>query len=90
MKNINRITLLNVISTLFLQGVSFFTIPLFTRLLGAEQYGLFSVYNSRVTILVSIIGFGVSSSIGTGIYYFGEKYIEFRNSILIFIISDTI
>ena len=90
MKNINRITLLNVISTLFLQGVSFFTIPLFTRLLGAEQYGLFSVYNSRVTILVSIIGFGVSSSIGTGIYYFGEKYIEFRNSILIFIVSTGI
>lgn len=43
-----------VISNLVLQGISFITVPIFTRLLTTEQYGVVSVYQSWVS-LISII-----------------------------------
>lgn len=68
---------------LILQGIAFFTTPLFTRILGAEQYGEYSVFNSWVAILTCFMGLGVQSSIGTGMYEFKDKYYEFRNSVLL-------
>lgn len=41
-----------VICSFFQKGVSFITVPIFTRLLTTEQYGVFSVYNSWYSILV--------------------------------------
>ena len=83
LSNVNRITLINILSTFLLQGISFLTIPIFTRMLGAEQYGAFSIYNSWVVIVTCIMGFNVGSSIGTGRYHFKEKYDAFRSSTLL-------
>ena len=46
MKNINKITIMNICSTILLQGIAFFSAPIFTRLLGAEQYGYYSIFSS--------------------------------------------
>ncbi|WP_304427546.1 lipopolysaccharide biosynthesis protein [Dubosiella newyorkensis] len=81
--NANRVTLLNIISTLLLQGIAFITTPLFTRLLGTTQFGTYSIFNSWVLILTCLMGAGISSSIGTGLYKFKNNYIVFRNSILL-------
>lgn len=81
--NVNNITLINIISTFILQGIAFISTPLFTRLLGPSQYGLFSLFNSWVMILTCIMGAGMHSSIGTGLYTFKEDYKNFRNNILI-------
>lgn len=83
MKAENKITILNILSMVILQGIALFTTPLFTRMLGAEQYGKYSVFNSWVAILTCIMGVGVQSSIGTGLYEFKDKYYEFRNSVLL-------
>jgi len=69
--NANRVTLLNIISTLLLQGIAFITTPLFTRLLGTTQFGTYSIFNSWVLILTCLMGAGISSSIGTGLYKLG-------------------
>ena len=66
-----------------LQGIAFVTTPIFTRLLGTEQFGMYSLFNSWVLILTCLMGFSVNSSIGTGIYTFKDKYIYFRNSVLL-------
>lgn len=79
----NKITILNIISTFILQGMAFLTTPIFTRLLGATQFGEYSLFNSWVLIFTCIMGFGISSSIGTGFYTFKDKYLPFRNSILL-------
>lgn len=84
MKSINKVTFLNIASTILLQGISFFSIPIFTKMLGAEQYGVYSIFNSWVAILTCIMGFGVGTSLGTGFYEFKDKYYSFRNSILLF------
>ena len=66
-----------------LQGIAFITTPLFTRLLGTTQFGTYSIFNSWVLILTCLMGAGISSSIGTGLYKFKNNYIVFRNSILL-------
>ena len=82
-KSVNKITILNIISTFMLQGIAFVTTPIFTRLLGTEQFGMYSLFNSWVLILTCLMGFSVNSSIGTGRYTFKDKYIYFRNSVLL-------
>mgnify|MGYP004531956861 CR=1 FL=1 len=80
--NENKITILNIISTFMLQGIAFITTPIFTRLLGTTQFGLYSLFNSWVLITTCLMGISISSSIGTGLYTFKEHYISFRNSVL--------
>lgn len=82
-KSINKITIINVLSTVLLQGISVLTMPLFTRLLGAEQYGIYSVFASWVSIVTCFIGLSVASSLGTGIYTFKNEYFAFRSSVLL-------
>jgi len=42
-------------ATVFQKGISFITVPIFTRLMTTEQYGLFSVYLSWISVL-TILG----------------------------------
>ena len=82
-KNENSQVFFNFLSTALSSGIAFFSIPLFTRLLGAEQYGLFSVYNSWLSIFTCIMGLNVSAGIGTGYYRFSDRYFHFRSATLV-------
>lgn len=82
--SVNKIAIINMISTILLEGIAFFTIPIFTRILGTEQYGYYSVYYSWVTIMACILGFGTGSTIGTGMYEFKKDYYRFRSGVLLF------
>lgn len=82
-KSENSQVFFNVLSTAISSGIAFFTMPLFTRLLGAEQYGLFSVYNSWLLIFTCIMGLNVGAGIGTGYYRFSDHYLRFRSSTLV-------
>lgn len=82
-KNENSQVFFNILSTMLSSGIAFFTMPLFTRLLGAEQYGLFSVYNSWLAIFTCIMGLNIGAGIGTGYYRFSDKYSKFISSTLV-------
>lgn len=84
MKGVNKVTIFNIFSTVLIQGINFFTLPIFTRVLGAEQYGIYSVFSSWVILLACVMGLGVQSSIGTGKYHFKKEYYSFRSSVLLF------
>lgn len=45
MKKQNRVAFFNILSTLLLKGISIFTAPLFSRLLGTDGYGVTSIYS---------------------------------------------
>lgn len=81
---INKTTFLNLLSAAFLQGMAFLTIPIFTRVLGSEQFGLYAVFNSWTSIFSIIISLSIGSCIGSGMYYFKNDYFNFRNNIIIF------
>lgn len=51
MKNKNKIAFLNFLSNLLLRGISIFSAPIFSRLLGTSGYGIVSVYNIWTRIL---------------------------------------
>ena len=82
-KNENSQTFFNILSTVITSGIAFLTMPIFTRLLGAEQYGHYSIYHAWLTIMACIIGLNTQAGIGTGFYRFKEKYYAFRNSTLV-------
>ena len=41
----NQMAFFNILGPVILNGVNFFTVPVFTRLLGAENYGVISLYH---------------------------------------------
>lgn len=81
--NINIVTLYNIVASIVLQGTAFFTTPIFTRLLGTYQFGLYSLFNSWVLIITCVMGFAFHAAIGPGFYTFQNEYIDFRNTLLL-------
>ena len=55
---------------IFLKGLAFFTIPIYTRLLIPADYGVLAVFGSIVTISTIILGLGFRGAISR--YYFEE------------------
>lgn len=86
----NKIVILNILSTLILQGLAFLTTPIFTRMLGKEQFGDYSVCFSWITIAACVMGFCINSSIATGRLDFKERYNEFRSSVFLFGLSSSL
>lgn len=52
-----------LIGNLFNKGMSFLTVPIFTRVLSTVDYGIVTTYNSWVAILSMIIGFATHMGI---------------------------
>ena len=44
MKKQNKVAFFNILSTVLLRGISLFTAPVISRMLGTEGYGVVSVY----------------------------------------------
>ena len=55
-----------------LQGIAFFTTPIFTRLLTPEDFGYTALYTSWLSIICLIIGLNVGASIGNARIKLGE------------------
>ena len=60
--NINRITFLNILSTVLLKGISLFTAPIISRLLGADNYGISSIYITWVVVFMTCFGLQTNST----------------------------
>ena len=54
MKKRNSVALFNILSVVLLNGISIFTAPLFSRLLGDSGYGVFKIYNIWVAMVAII------------------------------------
>lgn len=54
MKRQNRVAFFNILSTLLLRGISIFTMPLFTRLLGDGNYGISKVYVTWTSVFAIV------------------------------------
>ena len=50
----NRVAFFNILSTVLLRGISIFTAPLFTRLLGTSGYGVTQIYNTWVAVIAIV------------------------------------
>jgi len=70
------------VTDFLLKGTAFITIPVYTRLMSIEEYGIASVYATFSSIFAVITGLDLHASIGTGINDFREKKDSFLSSVL--------
>lgn len=69
---------------MLLQGVNFFTLPIFTRLLSVENFGIVSIYNTWLSILAIFICFQSHGSIGNArINYSENEFEEYVSNIIL-------
>lgn len=67
----------------FIKGLSFFTVPIFVRLLKVEEYGLYNIFLSYESIICIIIAFSMHSCIKNANYKYKEDFYGFLSSILL-------
>lgn len=73
-----------MISLIFVRGISFFTTPVFTRLMSTEQYGILTVYESWLRIAFPILTLSLYASAERAKYEFEEDYDKYLSSIQAF------
>lgn len=88
-KKLNQVVFFNLLGPVLLNGISFFTIPIFTRLLGTENYGIYTIYASYQALLVIVMGLQTQAIIApTSIYYEGINRDKcFSNALTISLLS---
>lgn len=79
----NKTVFLNFSSVALLQGIAFLTAPIFTRILGPDQYGMYSVFNAWVSVVGCFMGCCVGGSLSTARYNFKDEYLEYKSSVLL-------
>ena len=62
--NVNTVAIFNILGPIILNGINFFTIPVFTRLLGTENYGLYTIYYTWVNTFTILVSLQASGTIG--------------------------
>lgn len=65
-----------VVGSIFIQGLSFLTIPIFTRLLTPEDFGIWGAYSAWVAIISIFIGLKSSSAINNAKLDFSPKELD--------------
>lgn len=81
MKKQNKVAFFNILSTVLLRGLSIFTAPLFSRLLGDSGYGVVSIYLVWVGVLQIIFTFQSHGSlVNARIEYPDEKQKAYQSS----------
>lgn len=75
-KSISKSVIWQLTGKFALQGIAFFTTPIFTRLLSPEDYGYTALYGSWVSIVTLIVGLQTYGSIGNARIKYAEKEVN--------------
>lgn len=82
-RTLNRITLINILSTILLQGISFISAPIISRLLGTSNYGTISIYYTWVSVATILFSVQTHSTMAVAKTRFKEdEQAPFQSSIL--------
>lgn len=74
------------IGNYLIKGLSFFTLPLFTRLLSTSDYGFYNTFYAYEAILAILIGIALHSSLKNAKYKFSNSFDDYCSSIVLLII----
>lgn len=77
--NVKKVSVYYLVGTLFNKGISFITVPIFTRLLSTYDYGIVNTYNSWIGILSVIMGLAIYMGIRAAFVDYPEKIDEFMS-----------
>ncbi|HEM5490809.1 oligosaccharide flippase family protein [Streptococcus suis] len=73
-KKLVKSSMIYTIGALLLQGLSFITMPIYTRIISQEVYGQFSLYNSWLSILGLFIGIQTVGSLPIAKVKYADEY----------------
>ncbi|WP_461206458.1 lipopolysaccharide biosynthesis protein [Clostridium sp. DL1XJH146] len=71
------------IGNFFIQGISFLTIGIFTRLLSTSDYGIITLYGTWLSIITVISSLGLESCVSRGKFDYEGEYDDFLSSTLL-------
>lgn len=74
-------------ANIFIKGINFLTIPLFTRMLSTEQYGFVNNFLAWVTIFTVLVGLNLNNAINNAAFDFKKDIDNFVGTILAFSIG---
>jgi len=83
MKKQNRVVFFNILSTVLLRGISLFTAPLFSRMLGTEGYGIVSIYT--IWVGVAAIAFTLQTNgtlVNARVEYPEDQQRKYQSSVM--------
>ena len=78
------------IGNYLIKGLSFLTIPIFSRLLSTSEYGIYNSFVAYETILFIFIGMALHGSYKNAKYELSERYHTYISSTLLFIVMNAI
>lgn len=84
--NVNSVAIFNILGPVILNGINFFTIPIFTRILGTENYGLYTIYYTWVNTFTILVSLQASGTIGVANVRMKEQQKKEYFSSIIFMI----
>lgn len=78
------------IGNIFNRGISFLTVPIFTRILTTYDYGIITTYNSWVIMLAMILGFALHSGIRLAYIDYKNNFDDFTSTTVFFTIITSL
>lgn len=89
MKSTNKITFFNILSTVILQGIAFFTTPLFSRMLGTSNYGIAAMYLTWVQVASIVFGLQSGAAVATAqSEYPPQEQVKYQSSTMFLGVSS--
>lgn len=82
--NLKKASLYYFVGTLFNKGIGFITVPIFTRILTIEDYGIVTTYNSWVSMVTMIISLALYMAVRASFIDYKEKTNDFLSVIQTF------
>lgn len=81
--NSNKLVLYNTLSTIILYAVTFFSAPLFSRMLGTDNYGIVQVYNTWVSFFAVILGIYTRGTLPIAkVNFDDDEFTRYQSSVL--------
>lgn len=76
------------IGNILIRGIGFLSIPIFTRLMGTADYGLYNTYAAYEGIFYLMISLALNSSIKTAKLEFKERFDEYVSTIVAIVLAN--
>ena len=77
------------VGNMLIKGITFLTIPVFTRLMSTEDYGIFNTFNSYMAILTIFVGLALHTSIKNAKYDFPGNLNKYTSATVLLILINT-
>ena len=76
------------IGNYLIKGLSFFTLPIFTRLLSTADYGIYNTFFAYEAVICILIGLALHSSLKNARYRYEEKFESYISSCILLILCN--